>query len=159
MYETIKREKLPIPSKFHYMFNLRDVSKVFLGITQCDKRFVRENEHLVRLWTHETTRIYHDRLINDEDREWFYQTMTELINIHFRLRWEKDEIFNVNQIHYTDIMNIQEETKYYEDITDNLKIEKVLEEFQDDYNQDHPTKLTLCFFNDAVEHILRMIRI
>lgn len=61
MYETIRREKLPIPSKFHYMFNLRDVSKVFLGITQVDKKFVREGEHLVRLWTHETMRIYHDR--------------------------------------------------------------------------------------------------
>jgi len=32
IYQRIQQEKLPIPSKFHYTFNLRDVSKVFQGI-------------------------------------------------------------------------------------------------------------------------------
>jgi dynein heavy chain len=32
VYSIIKKEKLPIPSKFHYTFNLRDVSKVIQGI-------------------------------------------------------------------------------------------------------------------------------
>ena len=39
VYNSISAELLPTPSKFHYTFNLRDISKVFQGLlmvlTQC----------------------------------------------------------------------------------------------------------------------------
>ena len=44
VYEKILKEKLPIPSKFHYTFNLRDVSKVFQGILMVKGGLVRESE-------------------------------------------------------------------------------------------------------------------
>ena len=32
VYNSISAELLPTPSKFHYTFNLRDISKVFQGL-------------------------------------------------------------------------------------------------------------------------------
>ena len=40
LYEDIKKELLPIPSKSHYQFNLRDISKVFAGVTRASRKYV-----------------------------------------------------------------------------------------------------------------------
>ena len=42
IYSIIKKEKLPIPSKFHYTFNLRDVSSIFQGILESKRSTVRD---------------------------------------------------------------------------------------------------------------------
>lgn len=44
VYTRICAEKLPIPSKFHYTFNLRDVSKVFQGILMVRPGIIRDLE-------------------------------------------------------------------------------------------------------------------
>jgi dynein heavy chain, axonemal len=36
----------------------------------------------VRLWAHETTRVFHDRLVDDGDRHVFYDTLAEMLPKH-----------------------------------------------------------------------------
>ena len=57
MYETITQRFLPTPTKIHYLFNLRDISKVFQGLLRCDKRMYTSKPTLVRLWIHECFRL------------------------------------------------------------------------------------------------------
>jgi len=46
------KELLPTPAKSHYIYNLRDLSKVFQGITKAkNKSFQNENDFL-KLWAH-----------------------------------------------------------------------------------------------------------
>jgi dynein heavy chain len=62
-------EKLPrTPVKFHYIFNLRDLSRVYEGLTlmTIDKFVTKES--LVRLWRNECMRVFSDRLVNETDR-------------------------------------------------------------------------------------------
>lgn len=65
VYLTIVDKLLPTPARFHYIFNLRDISKVIQGILMTRPISVRDPETLGRLWTHEIQRVFHDRLIND----------------------------------------------------------------------------------------------
>lgn len=86
-------EKKPIPAKFHYTFNLRDVSKVFMGIMMVSPGKVRDDPTATRLWIHENCRVFHDRLINEEDKEWFYDLIMEIIGREFKTKFEKEVIF------------------------------------------------------------------
>lgn len=93
MYNRISSEKLPIPAKFHYTFNLRDVSKVFQGIMMTNSMSVRDDTAITKLWVHEVSRVFHDRLTCDEDRDWFFSLVMELLARHFRSKLTRDEIF------------------------------------------------------------------
>ena len=59
----------PTPAKSHYLFNLRDVSRIIGGI-QLMKTFEHGSKlKLVRLWVHECGRVFADRLNDDKDVE------------------------------------------------------------------------------------------
>lgn len=64
-------------------FNLRDVSKVFQGITKAAGN-VDDPLIGVRLWAHEVLRVFYDRLIDDVDRLWIGTQLTELTEKHFK---------------------------------------------------------------------------
>ena len=59
---------LPTPTKSHYVFNLRDFSRVIRGVLLVPPVRMTENEKLIRLWIHEVYRVFYDRMTNDEDR-------------------------------------------------------------------------------------------
>lgn len=60
----------PTPNKSHYLFNLRDVSRISQGLCLADRRSVVETVHVIRLWLHENMRVFGDRLIDNIDRNW-----------------------------------------------------------------------------------------
>lgn len=60
LYNAIRtsKELLPTPAKSHYIYNLRDISKVFQGIAKASyKSFTCENDFL-KLWAHECMRVF-----------------------------------------------------------------------------------------------------
>lgn len=43
---------------------------------------------LVRLWAHESMRVFHDRLVDDKDRMWFFNYLKDMTNKHLGLKFE-----------------------------------------------------------------------
>jgi len=65
---NIQETFLPTPTKSHYLFNLRDISKVIQGVFNLDRFYCDSKMTILRLWVHECLRVFHDRLISFEDR-------------------------------------------------------------------------------------------
>jgi dynein heavy chain len=68
VYLRITAELLPTPAKSHYIYNLRDVARVVQGLMRAVPRKVQTADAFVRLWIHETLRVFHDRLITRDDK-------------------------------------------------------------------------------------------
>jgi dynein heavy chain len=52
VYDKVKLELLPTPSKSHYTFNLRDIWRVFQGICSAHQKSVSTPQALLKLWFH-----------------------------------------------------------------------------------------------------------
>lgn len=43
-------------------------------------RSIATADDMIRLWIHETFRVFYDRLIDNEDRDWFKSLVTTILN-------------------------------------------------------------------------------
>lgn len=66
LYSNVVKKMLPTPTKIHYMFNLRDISKIFQGLLRSHKDYHNTKSGLLRLWIHECFRVFNDRLIDEK---------------------------------------------------------------------------------------------
>lgn len=66
LYNEIVQKMLPTPAKMHYLFNLRDISKIFQGLLRSHKDYQNTTTSLLRLWVHEAFRVFSDRLIDEK---------------------------------------------------------------------------------------------
>ena len=158
MYSRISAELLPTPAKFHYTFNLRDISKVFQGLLMIRPRKCQTAETFARLWVHECQRIFYDRFINNEDQDWFKKVALEQVSRHLKVSATEEDYFE-KPIVFANFLKPDADPKFYEDVKDLVKLTAVLDDQLDNYNVTFPTQMNLVFFQDALTHTARIGRI
>ena len=105
LFFSVLRDLKPIPAKSHYTFNLRDVSKVIQGVLMMKATAIPSKEILTRLWCHEALRVFCDRLIDNDDREYFRTLISDYVKAQFKLPWTKEELFEgENKLVFGDYM-------------------------------------------------------
>ncbi len=78
IYQKVLDNFLPSPTKSHYMFNLRDLLKCVHGILQTSPSCYNTASQMLRLFYHESLRVYHDRLVDNQDKNLFKDLLKQV---------------------------------------------------------------------------------
>ncbi|CAE8617019.1 unnamed protein product [Polarella glacialis] len=152
IYNSISAEMLPTPSKSHYTFNLRDLSKVHQGICLCTRESLFSPDDIVKCWAHECQRVFQDRLINAEDHAWFDQTLKKTMEENFNKQWKL--VVKKEPLIFGDF--VEGKTPFYQEMQDHDKVKDVLQSYLMDYNQTAKRGMELVLFLSAVQHVCRI---
>ncbi|KAH0571621.1 Dynein heavy chain [Spironucleus salmonicida] len=168
VFNTISSTLLPTPVKPFYVFNLRDLSKFFLGLMNADSEQQSSPDTIVKLWVHECQRVYQDRLL-PVDRQWFLELLGQKLGQHFNTTLSK-VYTNKEPPIFVDFMETtpvpipygkegdEKLVGIFQEANNRISLRKVVEEKLQYYNETHPPMDLVCFA-DAVEHICRMTRV
>ncbi|SAL98745.1 hypothetical protein [Absidia glauca] len=135
----------------HYIYSPRELTRWVRGIYEAIKPLETLSvEGLVRIWAHEALRLFQDRLVNEEEREWTDKMINDIAMEHF-------PALNQQEALERPILFSNWLSKYYvpverEQLRDFAKARlKVFYEEELD--------VPLVLFNDVLEHVLRIDRV
>ena len=157
VFRTVAAKLLPTPSKSHYTFNLRDLSKVVQGVLGVAPDLVDSQDKMIQLWIHEEQRVFKDRLTDDADRVYFDGLLSEMCQTHFKADFKKLTISKEAELLiFADFM--VEGMNKYDLVTDTSELIAKVEKGLADYNSLTSKPMNLVMFLYAVEHVCRISR-
>lgn len=172
VYNSVWEALRATPTKSHYIFNLRDVSKICLGCSLLRKDSVDGKTIFGKIWFHEVLREFGDRLVDDADRVWLFDTLTECIQKYFG-----DKVENIFEGYANDAgtvtyesvsrllfgtyldLDSEMEERRYEEIPSMEKFRNIAYETLNEYNAVNKTKVDIILFSYALEHLNKICRI
>uniref|UniRef100_A0A2I3TJ66 Dynein axonemal heavy chain 17 n=1 Tax=Pan troglodytes TaxID=9598 RepID=A0A2I3TJ66_PANTR len=155
LHQKIAATFLPTAIKFHYVFNLRDLSNIFQGLLFSTAEVLKTPLDLVRLWLHEAERVYGDKMVDEKDQETLHRVTMASTKKFFddlgdELLFAKPNIF----CHFAQGIG---DPKYVP-VTDMAPLNKLLVDVLGSYNEVNAV-MNLVLFEDAMAHICRINRI
>ena len=158
IFNTCSAELLPTPAKSHYTFNLRDLGKVFQGMLMGTTKTLATPQDVVRMWVHECSRVFCDRLVNDHDRNWF--TALLRTQVETKLGVDPVEVIPEGELIFADFMVPGADPRLYAYIEDTTTLLPVIQDYLQDYNVEITgAAMNLIMFMDAIKHIARISRV
>uniref|UniRef100_UPI00398E4471 dynein axonemal heavy chain 8-like isoform X2 n=2 Tax=Pristiophorus japonicus TaxID=55135 RepID=UPI00398E4471 len=170
LWQWTKVKMLPTPAKFHYIFNLRDLSRIWQGMLNIKAEECSDLETLLALFKHECSRVIADRFVSEEDRHWFKNAITRVIedNIGRQLAGKLHE-----EPYFVDFLREMPEPtgeepddyvflvpKVYELVPSFEFLTQKLKFYQAQHNEGvRSGYLDLVFFKDAMTHLVKISRI
>ena len=181
LWTRVQAKMLPTPAKFHYLFNMRELSKVFQGVLLASRDRFRKaatlpkfggdittcDGYLVALWRHECERVFCDKLTNAADKTWTEGAIMELVGKTFGPDISSQVERRVMFVDFLREPTLDPDTgeqvapaeRCYEAI-DMDALRAVVDAKQRQHNEgSRSTKFELVLFDNALEHLCRIARL
>lgn len=170
LWQWTKVKMLPTPSKFHYIFNLRDLSRIWQGMLTIKAEECDSVPTLMSLFKHECNRVIADRFITPEDEQWFNLQLTRAVEENISPEVASNIL---PEPYFVDFLRdmpeptgdepedtIFEVPKIYELVPTFEFLCEKLQFYQRQFNEIiRGTSLDLVFFKDAMTHLIKISRI
>lgn len=155
---------LPSAEKFHYQFNLKDISNLFQGLLSTNGSVFRDSagpSRFLRVWLHECYRVFSDRLVLESDAKELQSMIEKAVSRSFvgvGAASNREELFALPLCCTSFISEASGPDRHYLPARDMQQIRDVVEARLAAYNNEHAT-MNLVLFDDAVFHVCRICRI
>ncbi|GIY54935.1 dynein heavy chain 7, axonemal [Caerostris extrusa] len=162
---------LPTPTKSHYLFNLRDFSRVIQGLLLSFPKTIETPADLKRQWIHEVFRVFYDRLVDDNDRSWLFNFVKDIcadeLNEDFHelltiLDIDYDGVVtedDMRSLMYCDFSDPKSDSRLYMEVQDFISLKTIIEGYLEEFNNMSKKPMGLVLFRFAVEHLCRITRV
>ena len=185
VYKKAVASLLPTPTKSHYTFNLRDFGRVVAGLVMATPEGVGDIQALSRLWVHETSRVFTDRLNDAADIMLCQETIRDAAQRCLGVRFsdivaqlkasagedveadvdecasEDPDFAHLNYLLWGDYTNSKKNrgAPVYREFTSYKDLLTVYETFKSDHNSFSKAPLDVVFFAFFVGHANRIARL
>ncbi|KAK3576985.1 hypothetical protein CHS0354_005992 [Potamilus streckersoni] len=170
LWQRTKVKMLPTPAKFHYVFNLRDLSRIWQGILTANSDTICKISILMGIWKHECTRAIADRFTELPDKDWFEKTLRQVAEEECGSAAATEM---PAEPYFVDFLRDAPEAtgeegedadleapKIYEPVPTLEILAEKLATYQEQYNETiRGAKMDLVFFKDAMTNLVKISRI
>ncbi|KAL8275155.1 hypothetical protein Esti_000905 [Eimeria stiedai] len=160
LHQCVSQAFKPKPEKPHYLFSMRNMSKVVQGLYQADSRCIEDREVFLKLWYHECQRVYQDRLASPADADRFLDILDSLLEKSFQIRIkdltkDKSILFSHMRVEHSGTLTLGK----YEEVQDRQALRSSLQLKLEEFNASSKTgALNLVLFREAIERCCRIHR-